>query len=256
MKFIELFKNIGFSDKEARVYLQLIHLGPQSASVLSRNTQINRTTIYDILEGLKKRGIVQSLKKNKYTIFKALSSKELVHFLEREKDEAIRKIKKQQNAVEELLPELLSLENPESTRPKVTFYEGENNMREAYEDTLSSTDTILAYANVEEMHKGLPAFFPEYYKRRAIDNKIHIKAIMPGNEMSIDRASKDKKENRESVLISKDEYEFSPEINIYNNKVLITSWREKMAILIESKEIADFHRKMYKLCWERANEIK
>jgi hypothetical protein len=56
------------------------------------------------------------------------------------------------------------------------------------------------------------------------------------------------------VLVPAKDYDFSPEINIYNNKVLMVSWREKMAIIIESQEIADFHRKMYKLAWERAKE--
>ena len=63
MKYFKLLKKIGFSEKEAVVYIKLIQLGPQPASVVSRNTEINRTTVYDILEGLKKRGIVRSLKK-------------------------------------------------------------------------------------------------------------------------------------------------------------------------------------------------
>ena len=129
-------------------------------------------------------------------------------------------------------------------------------MRQAYEDTLTSSEPILAYANVEDMHNGLPDFFPEYYQRRGVEKKILIKAIMPNNPTSIDRAKKDKQENRESVLISQDKYDFSPEINVYDDKVLIASWREKMAIIIKSKEIADLHKKMYQLCWDRAKQIE
>ncbi len=246
---------IGFSDKEASVYLQLIHLGAQSASVLSRHTKINRTTLYDILDSLKKRGLARTIKKKSTTLFETLHPKELVNFLEREKLEAIRKVEKQQAAIQEILPELISLENTATSKPRVTFYEGESGMREAYEDTLSSEGEILAYANVEEMHKGLPHFFPEYYPRRAIEKNIHIKAIMPNNDSSKERASKDAEENRESMLIPKENFEFTPELNIYNNKVLIASWKEKLAIIIESDEIADLHRKMYKLCWEQAKKL-
>jgi sugar-specific transcriptional regulator TrmB len=256
MKLIETLKKIGFSDKEAQIYLQLIRLGPQSASVLSRHTKINRTTIYDILENLQERGIAQSIKKSGSTLFSALHPSELIRFLEREKTEMIRKIQRQQETVKGVLSELISLEGTNTTKPKVTFFEGEKGMREAYEDTLNSKDEILAYANVEDMHKGLPHFFPEYYQRRAVENEIHIKAIMPNNKASSDRAKQDEIEDRESILIPKEEYEFTPEINIYNDKVLITSWREKLAILIESKEISDFHRKMYKLCWARAKNLE
>lgn len=247
---LETLKKIGFSDKEARIYIHLIRLGAQPASIISERAEINRTTTYDIIEGLTKKGLISSIKKGAITYFKALDPKELINYLEREKVEHIKQLERQQAEVEQLLPALISLENPESTKPKVTFYEGEKGMRQAYEDTLSSKETILAYANVEDMHKGLPNFFPDYYERRGVKNNIHIKCIAPDNKTSRERHKQDKKENREMILISTDEYEFSPEVNIYEDKVLYASWREKMAIIIKSQEIADFHKKMYKLCWK------
>jgi len=254
MNLTESLEKIGLSDKEAQVYLQLIRLGAQPASVISRNANINRTTGYDILESLTKRGLIRSMRKKGATVFESLHPKELISYLEREKNENARRIEKQKESISEILPMLISLEKPTSSRPKVTFFEGEKGMREAYEDTLTSKGNILAYANVEEMHKGLPYFFPEYYKRRGKEKKIHIKAIVPDNSLGVERAGRDKAENRETVMVSKKDFDFSPEINIYNNKVLMVSWREKMAIIIESDEIADFHRKMYRLAWERAKE--
>ena len=249
---IETLRKIGFSEKEAMIYVQLIRLGAQAVSVISEKTGINRTTTYDIIESLTKKGLIASIKKGSVTYFKALDPKQLLNYLEREKTEQTKKIEKQQHEIKALLPALISLENPESTKPKVTFYEGEKGMRQAYEDTLTSSETILAYANVEDMHKGLPNFFPDYYRRRGIEKKIHIKAIFPDNKISIDRHKKDKPENRESLLIPSKKYNFSPEINVYDDKVLYASWREKMAIIIKSKEIADFHKQMYKLCWRQA----
>lgn len=253
---LERLKKIGFSDKEASIYIQLIRLGAQPVSVIAERAQINRTTTYDIIESLIKKGLISSIKKDGITHFKALDPKQLLSYLEREKVEHVKQLEKQQKEIEDLLPALISLENPESTKPKVSFYEGEKGMRQAYEDTLTSNETILAYANVEEMHKGLPNFFPEYYRRRSIKKKIHVKCIAPNNKTSKERYKQDKKENREMVLIPQAKYDFSPEINIYEDKVLYTSWREKMAILIKSKEIADFHKKMYKLCWQQAKREK
>lgn len=249
---LEKLKKIGFSDKEARVYMHLIRMGAQPASVISERTEINRTTTYDIIESLTKKGLIASTTKEGTTYFNALDPKELNNYLERNKVEYVREIERQQQEMQELLPALISLENPESTKPKVTFYEGEKGMRQAYEDTLTSTETILAYANVEDMHKGLKNFFPDYYKRRGVQNKIHIKCIAPDNPTSVQRHKHDKAENREMVLIPAKKYEFSPEINVYEDKVLYTSWREKMAIIIKSQEIADFHKKMYDLCWKAA----
>ncbi len=253
---LETLQKIGFSEKEAKVYMQLIRLGPQPASVIAQKSEINRTTTYDIIESLTKKGLISSLKKGSATYFKALDPKSLLSYMEREKIEQIKEFEKQQKQIEALLPALISLENPTSTKPKVTFYEGEKGLRQAYEDTLTSSEAILAYANVEEMHKGLPNFFPEYYQRRGKEKKIHIKCIAPDNKTSKERHKQDKKENREMLLIPSKDYDFSPEINIYDDKVLYASWREKMAIIIKSKEIADFHKQMYKLCWAAAKKKK
>jgi sugar-specific transcriptional regulator TrmB len=247
---VEILKKIGLSDKEINVYITTLRLGSQPASVIAKYSQINRATVYDIFTQLIKKGLASKIDKGAAIYFQILHPENLVNYLERDKREYIRKIEKQKAAIIDILPAIKSLENPSSTKPKVQFYEGEKGVREAYEDTLKSSEPIRAYANVEEMHKGLPDFFPEYYSRRK-DANIHIRAICPQNKSSIERKKHDKEELREIKLVDRKKYEFSPEINIYDDKVLIASWREKMAIIIQSKEIADLHAKMYDLLWEK-----
>jgi len=245
-----VLEKIGLSPKEIKVYLVSLRLGSQPASVIAKHAEISRPTIYDVFEGLIKKGLASKTTKGVVTYFQILDPDNLLNYLDRDKNEYARKIEKQKKEIEKVLPALKSLENPLSTKPKVQFFEGEKGMREAYEDTLKSTETIRAYANVEEMHKGLPNFFPEYYKRRT-DEGINIRCISPDNELSIERQSHDKEEARVMKLIPKEMYDFSPELNIYDDKVLIASWQEKMAILIQSREIADLHKKMYDLLWEK-----
>jgi len=55
--------------------------------------------------------------------------------------------------------------------------------------------------------------------------------------------------------VPKDKYSFSPEIDIYDNKVMIASWKDKMGIIIESKEIADAMKKVYELAWAEAKRL-
>ena len=141
-----------------------------------------------------------------------------------------------------------------SDRPRVRFYEGEDGMKEVYEDTLTTHDPIRAYATVDDMHRGIPNYFPGYYKRRA-GAGIMIRAIVPDTDIGRERASKDKEELRETALVPQDKFYFSPEINIYDNKVMIASWREKLGIIIESAEIADAMKKIYELSWSEAKKL-
>lgn len=231
------------------VYLELMKAGSASAYELALETELNRTSIYDICEVLLKRGIISKYKKGKTTYFNALDPKQLLTYLDREKEEKNKIIDRQKKKVKDLLPELLSLQDLPGARPKIQFFEGEKGMREAYEDTLTSRETILAYANVQTMHEGLPNFFPQYYKRRA-GKKIFIKAILPQNKLSQERAKKDQEEMRESRFLPEKSATFSPEINLYNNKMLVASWKEKIAIIIESKELADLQKMTFNLVWE------
>ena len=155
-------QSIGLTEKEVAVYLALLKLGTAKAGVLAKKTGIRRVSVYDLLESLMKRGIVSRYRKGSLGYFSALEPARLLTYLDREKEERATLIDKQKKKIQDLLPQLISLQDISSARPKVQFFEGEKGMREAYEDTLTSRGMILAYANGETMHKGLPNFFPEY----------------------------------------------------------------------------------------------
>jgi sugar-specific transcriptional regulator TrmB len=249
MIYHKILREIGFSDKEINVYTALLELDSASVTTIAKKTELNRTSCYDILDALMKRGIISKFKKKHTTYYNAGDPRRLKAHVDHELEKAQKKAMRQQKLLSDALPELQSLLNPQSTKPKVTFYEGEEGMREAYEDTLTSSEEILAFANVVTMHEGLPAFFPEYYAKRVAAG-IHIKSIMPNNEASRDRASKDEQESRQSILLDGDDT-FSPEVNIYDNKMLIASWTEKIAVIIESKELADLQKLIYRLLWNK-----
>lgn len=246
---INVLKELNFSEKEVAIYLTLLEVGQEKAGEIAKKAGITRTTVYDILDALLKKGLVNKYKKGAATYYAALDPNRLLTYIDREIESSQDKLKKQKEEVKNLLPELISRQNVNNAKPKVQFYEGEKGMREAYEDTLTAKNGIIAYANVQTMHEGLPNFFPTYYKRRS-DADVFIRAILPQNKASNDRADRDQEEKRQSRFLPEDKT-FSPEVNIYNDKMLIASWKEKMAVIIESKELADFHRIIFEELWQK-----
>ncbi|HEY9584628.1 MAG TPA: helix-turn-helix domain-containing protein [Candidatus Paceibacterota bacterium] len=242
-------QNFGFSQKEANVYVALLELGKGTVSQISRKAGINRTTGYDILGSLINKGVVNISGKEPKSEYAAEPPMSVIEHLKKEATNAESRIKK----AEELMPQLLGVYATQN-RPRIKFYEGADGLKHVYEDTLTSTEPIRAYANVDDMHKGLPNYFPAYYKRRA-GKGIAIRAIVPKTPTGEERGQHDTEEKREIAFVPPDKYYFSPEINIYNNKVMIASWREKLGIIIESEEIADAMKKIYELAWQRAKEI-
>lgn len=243
-------KNIGFSDKEVAVYISLLEIGSGTVSAIARKAGINRTTGYDILDSLVEKGLVTISGKEPKQEYAAESPEKIENYIAGQIQKLHHSLKIAQTT---LVPELKSLHNI-SDRPRVRFYEGAEGMKEVYEDTLTTHEPIRAYATVDDMHRGIPNYFPGYYKRRA-GAGITIRAIVPDTEIGRERANKDKEELRETALVPQDKFYFSPEINIYDNKVMIASWREKLGIIIESAEIADAMKKIYELSWSEAKRL-
>jgi len=246
----DALKSVGLSDREVGVYVALLALGKGTVTQITRKAGINRTTGYDILDSLLSKGIISISGKEPKQEYVAETPGKIVAYLKAE----IEKDKERLSRAEKLIPELETLHNVEG-RPSVRFYEGAEGLKQVYEDTLTSHESIRAYASVDDMHAGLPNYFPAYYKRRA-GKGIAVRAIVPATDIGSERASQNKEELRETALVPKETYYFHPEINIYDNKVMIASWREQLGIIIESAEIADAMKKIYELAWAEAKRLE
>lgn len=240
---------LGFSEKEAIVYVALLELGRGTVAHIARKAGINRTTGYDILDSLASKRVVNVSGKEPKQEYAAEAPEAVIEYLKKESEVVKERILK----AEVFLPQLRSVQRVQN-RPKIKFYEGTDGLKQVYEDTLTSTETIRAYANVDDMHKGLPNYFPEYYRRRA-GAGIAIRAIVPKTLVGIARSAFDEEEKREVAFVPTDTYYFSPEINIYDNKIMIASWKEKLGISIESAEIADAMKKIFELAWAEAKRL-
>ncbi len=93
---------LGFSTKEARVYLALLSLGTAPATTIAHKAGINRTTSYDILDALVADKLVQSVDTEAVQQFRAEPPEAVVSFLQQ-------KIKRTQQKLAEarkLVPQL------------------------------------------------------------------------------------------------------------------------------------------------------
>jgi len=242
--------NLGLSEKEAAVYLAILELGPSTVSEIASLSRINRTTGYDILESLTSYGLVSHLGKGKIVKYIAEDPEKIIHFTENQ----IKDAKERLEMARELLPELKSIHRKKE-KPMVKFYEGKEGMVQAFEDTLTSKETIVGYACGEPMFRVLPDWWQDYIKRRVAKN-IHTKGILPDTIRVKEIAKHDKEQLRESRLVPEKLFDLTIEINIYDNKVLIASWEENLAIIIESEKIAKAQKRIFDLAWRGAKELE
>ena len=242
--------SLGIPEKEAAVYIALLQLGRANVSQIARRANVNRSTAYVLLDSLISQGLARISGKEPKQEYAAESPENLSVLFKSKADAAEEKMRR----ARALAPELKSIQKLED-RPQVKFYEGLDGLKQVYEDTLTAKEPILAYASVDDMHATLKDYFPRYYERRA-KKGIFIWTILPRTELGLERAAHNKEEARETAFVPSETFRFHPEINIYDDKVMIASWREKLGIIIESAEIADAMKKIFKLAWGEAKRLE
>lgn len=243
--------NYGLSQKEARVYLTLLEIGTALVTDVAKKANINRSTSYVILESLAKSGLVSITERKNIRLYTPAPPERIILNLENNVKRYVELV----GSAKSILPELKSMYSGSGPKPKIQFFEGTEGIKTAHEDTLTSKETIRAFASIESMHIALPGFFPDYYKRRAGKN-IKIRAIFPDTPEARERVMSNKEEKREAILVPKEKYSFTPEINIYDNKVIFMSIKERFALVIESEELSDALKKVFELAWLGAKKYE
>lgn len=247
---LEQLQKLGLSQKEAQIYVATLELGEASpVSTIAKKAEVNRTTAYDVLETLVAKGLVITSTHKKYQFYRAQPPEKLTTYLKEQSD----KFARLADETEEIMPELNAHYRALTGRPRVYFYEGEEGLVRVYEETLTSSEEILAYASDQVNQEAISWYFPKYYKRRAA-KKIPIRALFPDTPKDRERHSLDKDELRQSRLLPKDIMDFTPEVNFFDNKIMIADWKEKLGIIIESEEIAKVFKQSFELAWEAAGK--
>jgi len=257
----EVLKKVGFNKKEVRVYLALLELGSQPASVIGKKAQINRSTTYLVLDGLIAKGFVNQYVRADVKYFTAADPQVIAQTLETEEN----RLHNSKKALIERLPDFYALTNPLSVKPKVRFYDGEEGIRQVMEDTLTSSETLLSWDSMDSWLNStvnLQKFIRKYGEMRvakrvpvnviALDTPTARKYLIDdypplkhGKVKKIDTLLKVRWAPEKTLY-------FNNEINIYDNKVSIVSLgkNEIFGIIMEGKEIAQIHRAIFQMSWD------
>lgn len=236
----KILYNIGLTDKEALVYLACIELGASPVSEIAEKAGINRVTTYDILDKLIHKGFVNFFNKQKMRYFSA-TDPEIISYETARKAEDLR----------QALPKLKRLHGS-TNHPHIQYFEGIAGIKALYADSLSSKTEILNYANSREIRDHWPEYDHEYVQER-VKRQIFLRGICPDDDYGKRVQSTDPEYYREIRLVPYAQFTFTNEINIYDDKVAISSFKnELIGMIIQSQAIADTQRDIFKMAWEYA----
>jgi sugar-specific transcriptional regulator TrmB len=242
-------EGFGLSSAEIRVYLALLELGAQPASIVARKAGLKRGHAYNVLAVLMEKGVVQEFVKKGVRIFTCCSPTGLLSLLEQRAED----LESKKRSLLESLPLLEGIIHPLAVQPKVRFFQGIEGIKEIYEDTLRFPDQNL-YAVGDFEH-----YFPrqnspelndwmwEYCNRRAKAG-IHYIGIINKSDTS-DLAFKRRKGQKRTFKMLRG-VDLPVEVNIYGDRVaVISSSRDMVGLIVEDKPTADTLRNFHQAVW-------
>lgn len=242
MDLINLLQKAGLKNKEAKAYLACLELGAASVQAIAQKSGLKRTTTYDVVESLLNKGFIIQSRNKKRKVYVADDPKNILNLL-----------KLQQEKFKQALPELKSIFNRLVDKPKIEYYEGVAGLETVYNDTLESKGTILAYGSIDNMWSVMSKEFIKKYVEERVKRNIFERAIVPATKEAKEYARNNKKELREFRFVDPERVNFYNEINIYNDKVAIISFRDKIGLIIQSQQIADTQKAIFELAWQTAS---
>lgn len=242
-KYINLLKNIGFSEKDSVVYLSLLQNWKSSIADITNNTNLHRIEIYRLLPNLLESGfILVSLKWKRKYYSPAEPSKIEEIYLEQ--------LDRNKNSILELSEMYSNIEK----KPKVTYLEWDKGITNVFSDIVNSLKKwetfyrITSEIDTEQVNSLLPKNYREIRDKKELERYV----IMS------EKASKTKRNRLERDLVvipeKYDEFRDNVFMSIYSNKVAYIDFKTKSSIIIENKQIAKFQEKSFKLLFKSLNK--
>jgi sugar-specific transcriptional regulator TrmB len=116
----ETLQKLGFNEKEAEIYLEILKLGRATPARIAQNTGINRTTVYSSYKSLLQKKVIVEDIGHKFTYLVALPPENLEALLEKQK----RQLREDEQLVKQAMAELSELpKNTQYSVPKIRFVE-------------------------------------------------------------------------------------------------------------------------------------
>jgi HTH-type transcriptional regulator, sugar sensing transcriptional regulator len=166
---IELFKEIGFTERETKVYFALIELGQSTAGPIAAKAKLSHTKVYETLERLINKGLVAYSVVSKTKHFQASDPKEILRILDERRQKMLSEI-----------GELQTKAKFAQAKQETVIHEGHKALRALFNrivDEAGQGDFYYAFALKQDYRDSTaPIFFTNIHNKLA-EKKVIDKAI-------------------------------------------------------------------------------
>src|SRR3989344_348993 len=230
-------EKLDFSINESKVYLILLKLGPNMAGRVSKEANLDRTSVYNALKSLLQRGIVSYAVEANRKVFKAENPDKILDYY-KEKEEISKSI----------TLKLKQFYNKKNEKSNLTLYQNFKGLKTVFQDILISCkkgDEYLVIGSEGQFSEKMPYYSPLFRKFKE-KNKIKTRMLIRSDTIK-------KRGKLTEYRIIPSDIKSPATINIFDGKVAIFIWDEKPeAILIKNKDISESFKNYFNFMWKNA----
>ncbi|MDD5253658.1 MAG: helix-turn-helix domain-containing protein [Candidatus Nanoarchaeia archaeon] len=235
---IKILERLGLSNTEAKVYLALLGLGSALANKIAEQSGVHRRTVYDTLEILMEKGLVNFVIESNRKWYQAESPERLMDMLKNREEE-----------LKEVLPELLDIRKLSISLQEATIYRGKKGLKNVFDDILKTKKSVFLFGSSGKFQEIFGKTYMENWLRKLEKSKIKMKIIL--SEKARDLI---KSQSVESRYIGED-YILPSSTTIYGDYTLITIFSlQPFGMLVRSKETSESYLKYFELLWKIAKK--
>jgi sugar-specific transcriptional regulator TrmB len=237
---VNALRNIGLSDKAAKVYLAALELGEATVQQLADKADLKRTTVYYTIDELIGVGALLETERRKKTFYLAVPPAQLLKSIEERLKE-----------FESFVPLLESQKGTPPSRPRVYFLHGPAGFKQVWDKIFESGDK--EYCIITQGENFLDFVKEKYILDEIIKKKrklgIRSRQLICDSPYARDILAKDFTENRESKLLPP-RYQFPfTEIVCGPLVVFISPRFENMLFIVENPSFAKTQKLLFDLIW-------
>ncbi|MBU1151856.1 hypothetical protein KJ632_03470 [Patescibacteria group bacterium] len=252
----EVLCQIGFTDGETKVYLELLKIGSQPCSVVAKRLKVNRSSVYSTLKSLMKKGVVSCVDKDGVKLFSSCDPNSLVGYVDRR----CRAFNYYRERVLGFVSDMRKVSDldVDISNPKIRYYDGKEGVKTVMYDALLCSDIRYSFLPMHKWLKfGYESFLLDYRERRITKLGKKLKAITTDapDVRAFFEVNYDKNSDLTEILYLRDPIfkdMFENQINIYTGKVAILHLEpgEEYGVIIEDETIFRMHKMIFDVCYK------
>ncbi|MDQ5943975.1 MAG: HTH-type transcriptional regulator, sugar sensing transcriptional regulator [Patescibacteria group bacterium] len=236
---------VGLTEKQAKVYVAALFLGPAAVQRIAEQAEVNRATTYVILAELADMGLVSETTEGKKTVFVAEPPDAIDRYLgamEKEIDD--RKVQ-----LKGVMKELNEVNRSEiaGDAPVVRFFKGPEAilaLSSYLKRKAKPNEVVYGMTNLDELDKMAPGYTETNALKRK-KKKIAGKGFYSGSRELVS----DPESLRETIKLTED---VRADLNLYEERASIVTYSgdQPVGIVIEGKELVSVLRQLFDLAWK------